>query len=50
MNTQIDSRGGSRPDILVWLKKNTFTNFIVEKKMFNVSKLAEEVALSLERT
>jgi hypothetical protein len=27
--------GGSRPGILVWLKNNTLTNFIVEKKNFS---------------
>jgi hypothetical protein len=33
----------------VWLKNNTLTNFIVEKKNFNACKLVKEVVLSLKK-
>jgi hypothetical protein len=43
--------GGSRLQILVWLRKNTFTDFIVEKKKtFLACSLAKEIVLSLEST
>jgi hypothetical protein len=45
------SSDGSRLQIFVWLRKNTFIDFIVEKKKTSLAcSLAKEIVLSPEST